>query len=290
MLDALRKLLGSGAEPARETPEARRRKALELTQQPLSAQLLPAFEELIYHPGTSGNTDVHYQDREIRGAVACTPSEATLLHHAARLANPAHALEIGSYIGWSSAHLARALTRCKLTCVDPFLETGKAAAGIDLGALAHKRFLQNMQRAGVAERVNLVRAKSPDVLPEISAGLRWDFVFVDGWHLEGQPIKDVQGVLPHVTDDAVLLLHDIWIADARDAFLYLVANGWSYRIFDTANYLVLLWRVRPAWLDELARIAESDAFVLPQARHRKLYVGLVESSITTACGSFQAGR
>jgi hypothetical protein len=83
-----------------------RKKAVSLTRHELSSRLLSRFEALVYHPGMSGNTDVHYQDREILGAVCCTPAEAMLMHHAARLCNPLHPIEIGSYIGWSSAHIA----------------------------------------------------------------------------------------------------------------------------------------------------------------------------------------
>src|SRR5689334_1349602 len=216
--------------------------ALARTSHALPARLLrEAFPELVFHPGTSGNPDVHYQDREVRGAVCCTPAEAMLLHHAARLCNPAAALEIGSYVGWSTAHLASALARGVLTCVDPFLETGDGGADADAGARAHARFLQNIARAGLASKVRLVREKSPEALPALSAGVRWDFVLVDGWHLSGAPLRDVLGVLPHLAGHPVLLLHDLWIADVRDAFAHLVARGWGCHVFDTANYLALLW-------------------------------------------------
>lgn len=268
-----------------------RRKALALTRQDPSRRLLDAFEELVFHPGMSGNTDVHYQDREIRGAVCCTVSEAMLMHHVARLSQPGYALEIGSYIGWSSAHLASGLTRCALTCVDPFLETGGPGAGQASAAeAAYRRFQQNMARAGVADKVRLTRGKSPDVIPAVSEGISWDFVFVDGWHLQGQPVRDVAGVLPFVSAGAVMLLHDLWIADVRDALLYLVGRGWSYRIFDTANYLTVLWRgTAPPWLDELVGIAEQPGFVLESARARRFVFGLVEESIEaarTVCDGF----
>lgn len=265
----------------RNHPARLRRLALARTSHALSAQLLrEAFPELVYHPGTSGNTDVHYQDREIRGAVCCTPTEAMLLHHAARLCDPAAALEIGSYVGWSTAHIAGGLRRGALTCVDPFLETGEG--GADAGARAHARFRQNLERAGLATKVRLVREKSPEALPALSAGVRWDFVLIDGWHLSGAPLRDVLGVLPYLAERPVLLLHDLWIADVRDAFTHLVACGWGCHVFDTANYLALLWPFEaPRWLPELQRIADDPAFVLTAARGRRFLHGLGADSIDT---------
>ena len=263
----------------RNHPARLRRKAVARTSHALSARLLrDAFPDLVWHPGTSGNVDTHYQDREIRGAVCCTPAEAMLLHHAARLAAPAAALEIGSYIGWSTAHIASALPRGVLTCVDPFLETG--AGGAEAGARAQARFAENIGRAGLADKVRLVRDKSPEVLPAISRDARWDFVLVDGWHLGGAPLRDVLGVQPFLAERPVLLLHDLWIPDVRDAFAHLVARGWGCHVFDTANYLALLWPgAAPAWLPELRGIAEAPAFVLPAARGRRFLLGLGADSI-----------
>jgi hypothetical protein len=146
-----------------------------------------------------------------------------------------------------------------------------------------------MERAGVSDNVTLVREKSPDAIPGISANRRWDFIFVDGWHLQGQPLKDVTGVLPYAATDSVILLHDLWIADVRDALLYLVTRGWSYRVFDTSNYLTILWRGAPEpWLRELFDIADDEAFVLPLARARKFIFGLIDDSLVVAKSMFGA--
>jgi predicted O-methyltransferase YrrM len=254
-----------------------RKKALDLTPHGLPAQFLRRFEELVFHAGMSGNPDVHYQDAEIRGAVCCTPSEAMLLNQVAQASNARRALEIGSYIGWSTAHIAAGL-QCTLTCVDPFLETG--AGGETTAERAHARFLQNIQRAGLSDKVQLVRARSPDALPEVSGSEQWDFIFVDGWHLHGQPVKDVAGVLPFAAPNAVLLLHDLWIADVRDAFIFLITHGWSHRIFATSNYLTLLWRgAEPPWLGPLVATAESEPYALPSARGRRLFLGLSDDAL-----------
>jgi predicted O-methyltransferase YrrM len=262
-------------------PARLRRKALAETHHELSATLLEKFEELVYHPGLSGNADIHYQDREVGGGVCCTPSEAMLMHHAARLCDPVAALEIGSYVGWSSAHLANALSHGRLTCVDPFLEVrADKGSGGDGASRAHARFLQNMQRAAVADKIDLIRGLSPDVIPSIAPDSGWDFIFVDGWHLHGQPLRDVTGVLRYVAAGAVLLLHDLWIVPVRDAFMHLATTGWSFHIFDTSNYLTILWRGdAPAWLADLKYIAAGEAFTLSSAAERRLNFGLDDASI-----------
>jgi predicted O-methyltransferase YrrM len=262
----------------RYRPERLRRKAVALTRHELSAELLEKFEELVYHPGISGNPDTHYQDHELRGAGCCTPSEAMLMYHAARLCSPASALEIGSYVGWSTAHIAHGLPRGGLTCVDPFTEVGTHA---DAGpALAKERFLQNMQRAAVAEKLRLVSECSPDIIPSIAPDGGWDFIFIDGWHFHGQPLRDVIGVLPHAAPMAVILLHDVWMVPVRDALLHLVARGWSFHVFDTSNYLTILWQAEPpAWLDELRQIGEGESFKLASAASRRFQFGLDDASL-----------
>lgn len=263
----------------RNRPARLRRVALAHTPHELSATFLEKFEELVYHPGLSGNPDTHYQDHEIGGAVCCTPSEAMLMHHAARLCDPVAALEIGSYIGWSSAHLASALTRGRLTCIDAFLEVRRdEGAGGDDTSRAQARFEQNMQRAGLTERIDLVRGLSPDIIPSVATDHGWDLIFIDGWHLHGQPLRDVIGVLPYAPPSAVLLLHDLWIDPVRDAFLHLVTIGWNYHIFDTSNYLTILWcGEEPVWLSKLRNIG-AGAF-LRVAAERRMIFGLDDASI-----------
>ena len=265
--------------PPKDTPQRRerlRQEALARTTLQPSRDLLEKMPSLVAHGYPSGNPDLHYQDTEVKTGIACTAAEACLLHHAARLAQPRAALEIGSYIGWSTVHIASTIATT-LSCVDPFLKGGGIHENKD--AAAEARFLANVRRAGVQDRVRLHAHKSPDVLRAIAPPGRWDWAFVDGWHMDGQPLRDVLGLEHHLSEDAVLFLHDCWGADVRDALTRLLATGWHAHVFDTSNYLTILWRVRPRWLETFLELARRDAYVNPVAAARKPYFGLGEASL-----------
>jgi len=228
---------------------------------------------------------VHFQDKSLGGAIACTAAEATLLYLAARCAQPEAPIEIGSYIGWSTAHLASGI-KSVLTCIDPFLEIGPDLRE-DTSEPAKQRFLDNLTRAGLIERIRLVCGKSPEAIPTAAPG-GWDFAFVDGWHVDGQPIRDVSGITPHLAPTAVVILHDLWLPDVRDALCYLRALGWEYEILNTSNYLTLAWRIRPPWLTDFLSEAKGARFVNTSAalRVNRVVKGLTAESIETCATVF----
>ena len=158
------------------------------------------------------------------------------------------ALEIGCSVGWSTAHIAGAT---RVVCIDPFTETARGLAESPNWE-AHQRFLDNIGRVLLpADQVELVVGASPAVLPGVSEGRQWGFVFIDGWHQDGQPIADVQGVLPYVTEDAIICLHDTNLPDVAAAAAYLTEQGWQSHDFKTACHLVGFWKVEPAWFTSL---------------------------------------
>ena len=247
--------------------------ALDLRQFEISERLFKGFPFLEPHRGASGICDLHFQDRELRGAIACTPAEATLLHLAALNLKPQKALEIGSYIGWSSAHIASALDN-KLTCVDPFLEIGSSLME-ETSQCAKQRFLDNMARCGLDQKIKLVCGKSPDILPELVPNGGWDFAFVDGWHLDDQPVRDLIGLLPYLQGEAVIILHDPWIRDVRDGLVLLLLKGFNLYVCDTANYLTFCWRGQLTdGLRKTIAMSKTDRLTSHISKERKAGFGL----------------
>src|SRR3954468_1499448 len=85
-----------------------------------SVPILEDLMQLVAAPSQSGHADLCYQDADILGATCCTQAEACLLHWAAHQLPPsATILEIGSYVGWSTAHLAWGGQQ--VVCIEPFL-------------------------------------------------------------------------------------------------------------------------------------------------------------------------
>jgi predicted O-methyltransferase YrrM len=101
--------------------------------------------------------------------IAVTPSQGKLLHLLARSIGARQILEIGTLGGYSSIWLARALA--------PGGRLVTLEADADYASVA----TQNIERAGLAEAVDLRVGKALDTLPGLAAELSqpFDLVFID---------------------------------------------------------------------------------------------------------------
>ncbi len=257
-----------------------RQAALDGTYLYPSVEILRAMPHLISHAGHSGFLGLHYQDDEILGACCCTQEEACLLYWAAReLPNYASMLEIGSYVGWSTAHLAHAGPL--IYAIEPGLEHGVIPHHLpeDTSPSLLARLRENLEVAEVDDGVIIIEGCSPDAIPPNTEG--WPFAFVDGWHQDGQPLRDVQGLEPLMADEGVMVLHDVWITDVQSAARWLIEQGWHVEVLNTANYLTFCWKHEPAWWGRIARLALSPAFFHPGAQRRRVEAGITALDVLT---------
>jgi len=125
-------------------------------------------------PAEPGFDAVCRQVREIGGWL--TEAQAATLWHEARAVPPGGVIvEIGSHQGRSTVVLAAAAPQARVVAVDPFV--GGAMFG---GLATREKFLANLDRAGVAERVELRQAKSTELRPSWTEPI--DFLYIDGKH------------------------------------------------------------------------------------------------------------
>ncbi len=94
--------------------------------------------------------------------------------------------------------------------IDPFTETYGTTTATE------ERFWDNLKATGLAS-VNLVRERSPHILPVVKPRDDWDFALIDGNHHADNPVKDIEGLLPCLASGAIV------IAKARTYVA--VANG-----------------------------------------------------------------
>ncbi|MFF7683609.1 O-methyltransferase [Microbacterium sp. NPDC007973] len=100
-------------------------------------------------------------------AIEVAPVNAKFLHLLARIAGARRVLEIGTLGGYSTIWLARAVG------ADGRVVTIEAEP--DNAAVARA----NLERAGVAGRVDILLGRGTDVLPTLDGGDPFDLVFID---------------------------------------------------------------------------------------------------------------
>ncbi len=146
--------------------------------------------------------------------VLMLPSERLLLYALIQALRPQRCVEIGTHKGGSALIIGAALDEVgsgSLVCIDP----------TPLVAEEH------WER--VAHRAVLLTGESPGVLAEAArvVGGPFDFALVDGDHSYHGVLRDIDGVLSVLSDNAFILFHDAHfpeVAEAIDATLQVRAD------------------------------------------------------------------
>ena len=154
--------------------------------------------------------------------------EATLLHNIALSFAGSRALEIGSWLGWSTCHLA--LAGVTVDSIDPAHDDPATRPSIEASLAA----------AGVTDRVRLLGGRSPEAIA--TAGERWSLFFVDGDHEGGAPMRDTAACLPFATDDCAFVFHDVAAPAVAAALRLLTDRGFHVVLFQTAQIMAMAWR------------------------------------------------
>jgi len=127
------------------------------TSIPSLSVLKKAFE----HQQSSGLPDI-----------AVSPTQGRYLQIQAKLINAKNILEVGTLAGFSTIFLANASPDTKVTTVEVDAHHAKVAR-------------ENVDGAGVGERIEILHGGGLDVLPKLLSDIkegkrpRWDFVFID---------------------------------------------------------------------------------------------------------------
>ena len=214
-----------------------RRIARQRTSGAVSGALLEAFPRLM---ATSDEQEPAYRDADFTGPIAATWKEASILHALVKRLKPKTVVEIGSASGWTAAHMRAAMPQDgHLICVDPFIETARGLVKEGSQAAAN-RLYENMERAGFPDGWGLHMQPSPYILDRVAEFLgKFEFVFVDGWHSDGQPARDVEGALAEAAEGCVFALHDMHMTDVADAGMLLANKGYHYHRFNTRHNLAI---------------------------------------------------
>lgn len=154
--------------------------------------------------------------------------EAVLLHNIALQFAGRRALEIGSWLGWSTCHLAMA--GVILDVIDPAHEDVVIRASVE----------ESLRCCGVTEQVHLAAGRSPESLAELNQ--KWSLFFIDGDHEGGAPLRDTEAALACATGDCAFVFHDLASPAVSAALRFLKEKGFDVVVYQTAQIMALAWR------------------------------------------------
>jgi predicted O-methyltransferase YrrM len=173
-----------------------------------------------------------YVDRRNPEVGFINRDEAAILYSSARLFAGRRGLEIGAWRGWSTCHLVAAGLG-SLHVVEPLLADPAWRA----------EFEAAIAGAGGAGRAILVPGPSPaEVVRLGDAGSRWSFAFIDGDHDGDAPTRDALACAPFMEPTALILFHDLVSPYVASALRALADDGWSTRLYQTAQMMGVAWR------------------------------------------------
>ena len=158
--------------------------------------------------------------------------EAHILYNTALKFQGKPALEIGCWLGWSTAHLASG--GVVLDVVDPALASPQIYESVD----------QSLRSAGVRSNVNLYPGYSPEKVEEIAQenDRRWSLIYIDGNHDAPAPLRDAEVADRYAAEDALILFHDLASPDVAEGLNYLRDRGWNTMIYQTMQIMGVAWR------------------------------------------------
>lgn len=187
--------------------------------------------DALHHPWKYLRRDVPhfwYADERFPLMGFLNRDEATLLHNIALPWARKRALEIGSWLGWSTCHLA--LAGVTVDVIDPAHDDPSFRAIVE-GSLAC---------CGVAERVHLAGGGSPERIAEL--GRTWSLFFIDGDHEGSGPVRDVLACLPFAADDCAFVFHDLASPAVAAGLRLLADKGFHVVVYQTAQIMGMAWR------------------------------------------------
>jgi len=168
--------------------------------------------------------------REIARVTALPDAYGKLLFRLVNHLRPANLLELGTGLGVSTLYLSAAATSA------PFITL---EASSSLAVIAKENF-QKLQ----LHNIRLLQGKFSDTLPQALNELKeLHFVFIDGDHRKEAVINNVHQLLPHLANNATIVVDDIyWSQEMKEAWNELIRLPQATLSVDLFRMGVLFFR------------------------------------------------
>lgn len=173
-------------------------------------------------------------------------------------------VEIGSFRGRSAVVMARALADgARLVAIDPHAGGDRGPQEIEAlperGEADHEAFMANIRAAGVADRIEHVRALSADAHSAVDGPI--DVLYVDGAHRFGPARDDIVRWGDRVRDGGTMLVHDSFSSiGVTLATLSAITFGSRWRYVCRTGSLAEYRRMAPTLANRLRQLAQLPWF------------------------------
>jgi len=136
------------------------------------------------------------------------PKYARLLHRLSIHFSPKITLELGTCLGITSLYLAKSNSLAEVYTIEANKECAEIAKS-SFNKLA-------------ATNIQLIQGQFSEMLPDFLKGdIILDFIFIDGDHTYESTVNNVNQLIPHLTNNSVLILDDIyWSSEMNKAWQY----------------------------------------------------------------------
>ena len=196
------------------------RKLMLLSPEPLTITDYGAGKGAVLDTGsTSDSRTLHTSIRTLSDMTRSSknPHWARLLFNVIRSLQPRTAIELGSCVGISASYQAAAL---ELNGQGGRLVTLEGAEPL---AARSERTLTEL---GLDKWASVRLGQFADTLPEVLTELTpVDYAFIDGHHTESATLDYMEQILPHTSEEAVLVFDDIdWSPGMKKAWAQIVAD------------------------------------------------------------------
>ena len=168
---------------------------------------------------------------------------------ATELTPPARIVEIGSFQGRSTIVLARAAAEgVEVIAIDPHAGNDRGPQEIegfqDAAATDNALFVENLERAGVRDRVRHVRKLSSDAHDDVESPI--DLLYIDGAHRYGPARADIVQWGARVKAGGTMLIHDSFSSiGVTGAIASTLATSHEFRYVGRSGSLTEYRRERP---------------------------------------------
>jgi len=163
-----------------------------------------------------------------------TLDEAAILYNcASQFGGPA--LDIGGHTGWTGAYLADSVKSFVLI-IDPMYSNDLFLSR------THENLHSYLSGGGlsVPPTVMAIPSTSSDYFKDNKS--KFSVIVIDGNHSAPYPLEDAQNSAKHLTDRGLILLHDYRGEPIKEAYRWLLANGFQGKTYRTPNGVAVCWR------------------------------------------------